>query len=203
MSEPLRDVQVRLGVVQLLSRWIALAPQHPPVGVASANAKVLTQLADSLTDLPAAGSGGAGSGGDAATMTSAEQAVLSSGLKEDERTVFLTGQPVTAGLGALFVHDGQRLMAVAASVAALSAEALQAQVPCLGVLCFCLPAPTLVPTENCEQLDVFTTNTTAWPAAAALAPSYLWQHIHSVTCSYGRYLSCRSYPATTKLIVLS
>ena len=122
--------QVRLGVVQLLSRWIALAPQHPLVAAATTNADVLTQLADSLTSLPAADSGAAGVDGSA--PTSAEQAVMSRGLSEDERRAFLTGQPVTAGIGALFVHDGQRLMVLAASAAALSAEALQAQVPSAG-----------------------------------------------------------------------
>ena len=133
LSELMCNVQVRLGVVQLLSRWITLAPQHPPVGVATTNADILTQLADLLTHLPAAD----GNEGDGTAVTSAEQAVLSSGLKEDERAVFLSGQPVTAGLGALFVHDAHRLMAVAASAAALSAEALQAQVRSLGVPCCC------------------------------------------------------------------
>lgn len=116
-------VQIRLGAVQLLARWIASVHNFPPVEAAGADAEVLSQLADVAVRVapPVSSDGGT-------ALSSAEEAVLVGGLSSDERQSFLLGQPVTAGIGAVFVHDGQRLLAVAASVAALSAEALQAQV---------------------------------------------------------------------------
>ena len=115
--------QVRLGVIQLLARYIASADGNPPVRAADTDTEVLAQLADDITRV-AAPEGSS----DSAALSPAEQAVLSGGLSPDESQAFLSGQPVTAGIGALFVHDGRRLLTVANSVAALSAEALQAQV---------------------------------------------------------------------------
>ena len=127
--------QIRLGVIQLLARWIASAQNCPSVRAAATDAEVLLQVAGIVASAaPPDSSDGGGA------LSSAEQAVLSGGLSADERETVLSGQPVTAGIGAVFVHDAQRLLAVAASVAAMSAEALQAQVP------------TAVPSQRCATL---------------------------------------------------
>ena len=124
---PAHHMQVRLGVIQLLARYISSTDDKPPVRAADTDAQVLAQLADGITSV--AMPEGSDDEGNSAALSPAEQAVLSGGLNPDERQAFRPGQPVTAGIGALFVHDGQRLLTVANSVAALSAEALQAQVP--------------------------------------------------------------------------
>ena len=66
-------------------------------------------------------------------LSAAEEAVIASGLTPDEQSALMAGQPVTAGLGALSVRDGQQMLSAAAAIAALSAEALQAQVRCMLV----------------------------------------------------------------------
>jgi histidine ammonia-lyase len=50
------------------------------------------------------------------------------GLSADERAVLQSGQPVTAGVGTLVVQAARQLLSAANPIAALSAEALQAQV---------------------------------------------------------------------------
>ena len=100
---------------------------RPPARAADTDAEVLAQLADGITSF--AVPDGSSDDSTSTALSPAEQAVLSGGLTPDERQAFQSGQPVTAGIGALFVHDGQRLLTVANSVAALTAEALQAQVP--------------------------------------------------------------------------
>jgi len=120
-------MQARLGVIQLLARYIASVDAYPPVRAADTDAGVLSQLADGIANV-AVPEGSSNS----AALSPAEQAVLGSGLSPDERQAFLSGQPVTASIGALFVHDGQRLLTVANSAAALTAEALQAQVLVVG-----------------------------------------------------------------------
>ena len=116
---------------------MASVPSYPEIRAADTDAEVLAQLADALITVTVDSEdddGGHGDNGIEGTSngggrySSAEVAVLSSGFSADEREAFLSGQPVTAGMGAIFVHEAQRLLAVAASVAALSAEALQAQV---------------------------------------------------------------------------
>ncbi len=125
-------MQVRLGVVQLLARYIASTNAYPSARAADTDAEVLAQLADGIASVAVPEGSGDG-GGNSAALSLTEQAVLSSGLSPDERQAFRSGQPITAGIGALFVHDGQRLLTVANSAAALTAEALQAQV--LTIVC--------------------------------------------------------------------
>jgi histidine ammonia-lyase len=113
-------LQVRLPVLQLLARFLAASAQPPALRAAASDTEVLAELLEALQQPPAAGA--------LEPLSPAEQAVVASGLTPDERSALLAGQPVTAGIGALSVRDGQQLLAAAAAIAALSAEALQAQV---------------------------------------------------------------------------
>ena len=123
ISECTSMLQVRLPVLQLLARFLAASVQPPALRAAATDAEVLAELIAALQHPPAATTTAALN-----PLSPAEEAVVASGLTPEEQSALLAGQPVTAGLGALSVRDGQQLLSAAAAIAALSAEALQAQV---------------------------------------------------------------------------
>ncbi len=119
--------KVRLGVVELLVRLLQQdAPLAQLLPAATADRDVLQSLA---TALPRQAGSAAGE------LSSAEAAVVDTGLSADERAVLQTGQPIAAGIAAVAIADARELLTAAAAVTSLSAEALQADVsswtPCM------------------------------------------------------------------------
>ena len=139
--------KVRVGVIELLARLlqpgVALDDLLPS---AVAEADALPHLAAALPQRGAAAAKAAG-----AELSSAEQAVVDSGVSSEECAALAAGQPVTAGVAAVAIADARELLTAIASVTALSAEALQADVSdsCLHVavhtflLCSTLHLPQL------------------------------------------------------------
>ena len=118
-------------MLQLLARCLAASAQPPVLQAAASDVEVLADLVQAL-QTPAQDPNTCSSTHHQLSLLNplslAEEVVKASGLTTDELGSFFAGQPITAGLGALAVRDSQQLLAAAATIAALSAEALQAQV---------------------------------------------------------------------------
>jgi histidine ammonia-lyase len=131
--------RVRLAVVEALA-GILNAQLWPCMPVADTDQQALSALAAILQGVGHACGGAAGRRSIADTFAAA--GLAAPGLSAAERAVVEDGQSAAGGTGAICVQAGKQLLAVANAVAALSAEALQADVstpilPCSAVLCCC------------------------------------------------------------------
>lgn len=118
--------KVRLAVVEALA---ALLNSHvtPALPASDADCAALAALAAALQGVGSTlGSGGRAAGGLADALAAA--GLAAPGLSTAERAVVEDGLSASGGSGAICVQAGKLLLAVANSVAALGAEALQAEV---------------------------------------------------------------------------
>ncbi len=123
---------VRLAVVEALAALLN-AGASPVLPAADTDAVPLASLAAFLQGV------GAAAGPDGAQQTAADAlaaaGVDAPGLSAAERGLVQDGQSVSAGTASICVQAGKLLLAVANAAAALSAEALQADVSGAGNAC--------------------------------------------------------------------
>ena len=125
--------KVRLVVVEALAAWLN-AQLVPTLPAADTDAAALAALAAALsgvgTACPAACLGGSSCAAGRVPLGDAlaGAGLTAPGLSAAERAVLVDGQSVSAGTGAICVQAGKLLLGLANAVAALSAEALQADV---------------------------------------------------------------------------
>ena len=116
--------KVRADVVQALASMLN-AKVDPLLLIGSVDGVALSALANGLH-----GVGTAAFKGQVLPIAEALQSagITPPGLSADERATIQDGQSVSAGTGAICVQAGKALITVATALAALSAEALQADV---------------------------------------------------------------------------
>lgn len=114
----------RLELLQALATMLN-AKINPLLPIGENDGVALRALADALHSV-----GTAAVRGEVHSITEALQTagIELPGLSADERSVLEDGQSVSAGTGAICVQSGQALVDAATALAALSAEALQADV---------------------------------------------------------------------------
>ncbi|GLC65359.1 hypothetical protein PLESTF_000284700 [Pleodorina starrii] len=115
-------VQVAEFLVSLLNKNIL-----PALPDAATDAEVLSRLADACHGAGAATGAGAKATGPALADALSQAGIASPGLSATERVVLSTGCSASAGVAALAVQGGKKLLTLATATAALSCEALGVQ----------------------------------------------------------------------------